>query len=113
MEAHIHAVARSFGVADVEKESDDPGTEVLVEEDTGKGTDSPWRVILFNDDVHTFDEVIGQLVKAIGCSSARAEQLAWKVHTNGKATVYEGDFEECFEVQSVLKEIQLVTELQG
>lgn len=83
------------------------------EETTGTDTDKPWRVILFNDEVHTFDEVIGQLVKATGCSPTRAEQLAWQVHTRGKASVYEGEFEECFEVQTVLREIQLITEIQG
>lgn len=91
--------------------------DVLVEEEeetsTGSDTDEPWRVILFNDEVHTFQEVITQLVKATGCTEARAEQLAWQVHTRGKACVYEGEFEECFEVQGVLREIQLITEIQG
>lgn len=90
-----------------------PETDVLVEEETDDGTDDPWFVILYNDEVHTFDEVITQLVKATGCSKAEAEKLAWTVHTEGKATVYEGDFEECFEVQGVLREIQLVTEIKG
>ena len=90
-----------------------PEVEEIEEEDTGGGTDDPWFVVLFNDEVHTFEEVIGQLVKATGCSRGEAEDLAWTVHNEGKATVYEGTFEECFEVQSVLKEIQLVTEIQG
>jgi ATP-dependent Clp protease adapter protein ClpS len=90
-----------------------PETEELEKEDTGGGTDDPWFVVLFNDEVHTFEEVIGQLVKATGCSRGKAEDLAWTVHNEGKATVYEGSFEECFDVQSVLKEIQLVTEIQG
>ena len=90
-----------------------PEVEEIEEEDTGGGTDDPWFVVLFNDEVHTFEEVIGQLVKATGCSRGEAEDLAWTVHNEGKATVYEGTFEECFDVQSVLKEIQLVTEIQG
>jgi ATP-dependent Clp protease adapter protein ClpS len=94
-----------------------PDTDVEVEEEEAKDTeehlDEPWSVILYNDDVHTFEEVINQLVKATGCSTSEAEKLAWTVHTEGKATVYEGSFEECFEVQSVLKEIELVTEIKG
>lgn len=90
-----------------------PEVEELEQEDDGSGFDDPWFVILFNDEVHTFEEVIGQLVKATGCSRSKAEDLAWTVHNEGKATVYEGTFEECFEVQSILKEIQLVTEIQG
>jgi ATP-dependent Clp protease adaptor protein ClpS len=90
-----------------------PEVEELEEKDEGGGTDDPWFVVLFNDEVHTFEEVIGQLIKATGCSRSEAEDMAWTVHNEGKADVYEGTFEECFEVQSVLKEIQLVTEIQG
>jgi ATP-dependent Clp protease adapter protein ClpS len=86
---------------------------VEVETTDRSGTDLPWRVILFNDDVHTFDEVIYQLVKAIGCSVATAEGYAWTVHTKGKAVVYEDELEPCLKVQSVLKEIELITELRG
>lgn len=90
-----------------------PETDVLVEEETEERLDSPWRVILFNDDIHSFDEVTMQLVKATGCTAAEAEAKAWQVHTQGKAAVYEGTFEECFRVQGVLREIQLVTEIEG
>lgn len=90
-----------------------PETDVIVEEEEEERTDDPWRVILYNDEIHTFDEVISQIVKATGCSTARAEKLAWQVHTTGKAAVYEGSFEECFQVQGVLREIQLVTEIEG
>lgn len=93
----------------------DESTAVVAEaEPTDKtGTDSPWHVVLFNDDVHTFDEVIHQLVKAIGCSVVTAESFAWDVHTKGKATVYEDELEPCLRVQSVLREIELITEVRG
>lgn len=90
-----------------------PETEVAVEEEEEERADEPWRVILYNDDIHTFEEVISQLIKATGCSTSRAEKLAWQVHTEGKACVFEGSFEECFRVQAVLREIQLVTEIEG
>lgn len=88
-----------------------PDTGVLVEERTD--IDTPWRVMLYNDEVHTFDEVINQLTKAINCSISQAQKIAFKVHSEGKALVYEGDFEPCFEVSSILKEIQLITEIKG
>jgi hypothetical protein len=53
------------------------------------------------------------LIKATGCSTQEAEGHAWTVHTQGKDTVFEGAFEECFRVQGVLREIQLVTEIEG
>ena len=99
--------------AEPEVEPAPPEVEEMEQEDDGSHTDEPWNVILFNDEIHTFEEVIGQLVKATGCSRGEAEDMAWTVHNEGKADVYEGDFEECFEVQQVLKEIQLVTEIRG
>ncbi|MEX0746743.1 MAG: ATP-dependent Clp protease adaptor ClpS [Rhodothermales bacterium] len=90
-----------------------PEVEVAVDVAEEERLDEPWRVILYNDEIHTFDEVIVQLIKATRCTTSRAEELAWQVHTNGKAVVFEGAFEECFRVQGVLREIQLVTEIEG
>jgi len=72
----------------------------------------PAKVILFNDDVHTFEEVIGQLIKAIKCTESRAEALAWEVHSNGKAIVYAGEMIKCVEVSSILEEIALMTQIE-
>lgn len=74
--------------------------------------DNPLKVILFNDDIHSFDEVIAQLIKAIGCSSTRAEAIAWEVHTTGKAVCYEGNLAECLRVSGVLEEIGLHTQIE-
>ena len=87
--------------------------DVFVEETTEEYLDNPWKVILYNDEIHTFDEVILQLIKATGCSSEDAKRIAYKVDAVGKAVAYEGTFEECFRVQGVLREIQLVTEIEG
>lgn len=84
-------------------------TDVKVEE----SIDTPWRVILFDDDIHTFDEVIEQIMKATGCNYNVAQELTHQVHNEGKAVVHEGDFVECLQIDSVLKEIQLVTEIRG
>ena len=81
--------------------------------ETEERVDTPWRVILYDDDIHTFEDVIVQLVKATGCTPARAERHAWTVHTQGKDCVYDGEFFECFRVQGVLREIGLVTEIEG
>ena len=72
----------------------------------------PSKVILFNDNIHTFDDVISQLIKAIGCSSERAEAYAWEVHTKGKACVFVGDIEKCLKVSSILEEIGLHTQIE-
>ena len=90
-----------------------PDVDMEVVEEVEERVQSPWRVILYNDEIHTFEEVIFQLIKATGCTIEQAEAHAWTVHTEGKDRVYEGDFEDCFRVQSILREIQLVTEIEG
>jgi len=90
-----------------------PEVEVLEEPEEEEKEDTPWRLILFDDDVHTFDEVISQLMKALGCKLKKAEEITLKVHNEGKALVYEGAFEECLKINSVLQEIQLITEIKG
>ncbi len=96
-----------------QKPSGKPEVEVLVETEEEEKVNTPWKLILYDDDIHTFDEVIQQLIKALGCSVSKAEELTLKVHFDGKAIVYEGSFEECLKINSVLQEIQLVTEIKG
>ena len=87
-------------------------TAPVEQEDEDTLTQEPAKVILFNDEVHTFDEVIGQLIKAIHCDSVRAEAIAWEVHSTGKAVVYEGPMPECLKVSHILEEIALHTQIE-
>jgi len=70
------------------------------------------RVILFNDDLHSFDEVISQIVKATKCSFEVARDKTFEVHIKGKAIVYSGNLSECLRVSSVLEEILLHTQIE-
>ena len=90
-----------------------PEVAPVAVEDTDTVVETPWRVIVFDDDIHTFEEVILQLMKAIGCTPEQGYQHALTIHTEGKDCVYQGDFFDCFRVQGVLKEIALVTEIEG
>jgi ATP-dependent Clp protease adapter protein ClpS len=83
-------------------------------EEAASGTDTldAYRVVLFNDDVHTFDEVIFQIIKAVRCTRAKAEKHTWEVHNNGLSIVYSGTISECLRVSAVLEEIALKTEIQ-
>lgn len=69
-------------------------------------------VILFNDDYHTFDEVIVQILKATHCSILKAEQYTWEVHNNGKSNVFQGSIVDCLFVSAVLEEIDLKTHIE-
>lgn len=50
-------------------------------------------LILYNDDVNTFDHVINELVKYCEHTHIQAEQCAWIVHHNGKCQVKRGEFD--------------------
>ena len=94
--------------------TESPGQDVSFETETDVETvvQKPARVILYNDEEHSFDEVIGQIIKATGCDLSRAEALTWEVHTAGKAVVYEGEMPKCVRVSSVLEEIELTTQIE-
>lgn len=87
--------------------------DVLIDDDIGTRIGQPWKVILYNDNIHTFDEVILQLQKALKCSAQRAEKIAFDAHTRGKAIAFSGEFDGCFRVAGVLREIQLIVEIEG
>ncbi len=44
-----------------------------------------WAVIVWNDDVTTFQTVIEAFVEIFGHTVERADQLAWRIHRTGKA----------------------------
>lgn len=67
----------------------------------------PWNVVILNDDWHTFDEVILQLIKAIKCSVQKASEIALEAHGAGEAICYTGPKERCEHVASILEEIDL------
>ncbi len=73
---------------------------------------TPAKVVLFNDDIHTFEEVIGQLIKALRCDRFKAEALTLVVHNTGRAIVYSGEIPRCIEVSGVLEEIELSTQIE-
>lgn len=51
-------------------------------------------LIIFNDDVNTFDHVIESLIKICGHETMEAEQCAYIIHTNGKCIVKFGTYDE-------------------
>lgn len=61
------------------------------------------RLILWNDEVNTFDHVINCLMKHLQYSEYQAEQIAWKVHTEGKCAVLEGSRTEMEVYRKILK----------
>lgn len=87
-----------------------PELEIIEEESSEINLGS--RVILFNDDWHTFEEVISQIIKATKCSFIEARDKTFEVHINGKAVVYSGELSDCLRVSAILEEILLHTQIE-
>ena len=86
-----------------------PDIEISEDVDVSIGLES--KVILYNDDWHTFDEVIMQIVKAIRCSFDEASKKAFETHIKGMSVIYNGGFKDCLKVSSILEEIALHTQI--
>jgi ATP-dependent Clp protease adaptor protein ClpS len=52
------------------------------------------EIVLYNDDVHTFDYVIDSLVEVCDHDHLQAEQCTLIVHYKGKCAVKKGSYEE-------------------
>ena len=86
-------------------------TKINLKTITSIKTELVWNVILFNCNCHTFDDVIEQLMCAIGCSSDTASHYAYVVDQFGSAKVYEGDKESCERIADILASIGLVVKV--
>jgi ATP-dependent Clp protease adaptor protein ClpS len=72
----------------------DPRTFELEDTDVLTATDDPCSLIVWNDEVNTFEWVIETLVEVCGHSTEQAEQCAMLIHTQGKYAVKRGSYEE-------------------
>ena len=52
------------------------------------------EIVLFNDDIHTFDYVIESLIEICDHTPEQAEQCTFLVHYRGKCAVKTGEYEE-------------------
>jgi ATP-dependent Clp protease adaptor protein ClpS len=55
--------------------------------------DKGYHLIVWNDEVNTFEWVIETLIDVCGHERIQAEQCAWLIHTRGKYAVKDGDYE--------------------
>ncbi len=65
--------------------------EVLLEEEVDTADEK--SLIVFNDEVNTFDHVIKALMEVCEHSPEQAEQCTIIIHHNGKCSVKQGGFE--------------------
>ncbi|MGB1104300.1 MAG: ATP-dependent Clp protease adaptor ClpS [Crocinitomicaceae bacterium] len=62
------------------------------------------NLVIYNDDVNTFDHVIDSLVKVCKHEVIQAEQCTWIIHYNGKCAVKEGDMDALLPMRRALNE---------
>ena len=82
--------------------------EVDVVEDISNNNE----IVLYNDDVNTFDHVIETLIRVCDHTSEQAEQCAILVHYKGRCTVKTGSYEELKPQCSSLLEAGLSAEIE-
>ncbi len=70
-----------------------PDIDVLEEVLTVEETVDKKDLIVFNDDVNSFDHVINSLIKVCKHKPIQAEQCTFIVHYKGKCQVKRGDYE--------------------
>lgn len=82
--------------------------------DTGAGTqsDSGKKLVLFNDDVNTFDYVIETLVEVCGHDPHQAENCALIAHFKGKCAVKNGSYDELKPCYDEMTKRRLSVEIQ-
>ncbi|WP_025763796.1 ATP-dependent Clp protease adaptor ClpS [Dyadobacter tibetensis] len=69
------------------------------------------KLIIFNDDVNTFDWVIDTLMEVCGHTSEQAEQCTIIIHYKGKCSVKEGEFGELLPMRNQICERGISAEI--
>jgi ATP-dependent Clp protease adaptor protein ClpS len=81
--------------------------EVVLKEEATKA------LILYNDDVNTFDFVIESLIKVCSHDSLQAEQCAFLIHYTGKCVVKNGTFKKLKPLCEALLERGLSAQIEN
>lgn len=73
--------------------------------------DDVYKIILWNDDVNTFDFVIESLIEICGHTLEQAQQCTFLVHFKGKCTVKTGSLEKLKPMHEQLLARSLTSEI--
>ncbi len=89
------------------------GTKIKIQEDVDilEQEVKQHEIIIFNDDIHTFDFVIDSLIDVCQHSLEQAEQCTILIHYKGKCTVKTGEYKELKPRCSKLLELGLSAEI--
>ena len=88
-----------------------PAPEVFVEEEVILDDVKLYSLVVFNDDVNTFDHVIDTLIEYCGHTFEQAEQCTLIIHFKGKCVVKNGDFEELAPIRKAITDRGISAEI--
>jgi ATP-dependent Clp protease adaptor protein ClpS len=71
-----------------------------------------YKLMLSNDDIHTFEYVIESLVQVCGHTREQAEQCAYLVHLKGKCDVKRGGLKEVSTMLTELSKLELTAAIE-
>lgn len=86
--------------------------EVDVELDVLVDTTEEHKLIVFNDDLNTFDFVIESLITVCGHDALQAEQCTLIIHYKGKCIVKEGEYSKLEPMCTALLDRGITAEIQ-
>ncbi|KAI1301491.1 E3 ubiquitin-protein ligase UBR2 [Halotydeus destructor] len=68
-------------------------------------SDTVFTTMLFNDEIHTYDQVISTLIRAIDCTHRQAVDYATTIDREGRSIVKCSSFQACLQVKSTIERI--------
>ncbi len=91
-----------------------PETEVEVLEEIDLAVDDIklYTIVVFNDDVNSFDHVIETLIELCEHSQEQAEQCTLIIHFKGKCAVKNGDLDDLTPIRNAICERGISAEIK-
>ncbi|XP_022244280.1 E3 ubiquitin-protein ligase UBR2-like isoform X1 [Limulus polyphemus] len=71
--------------------------------DTANEAHETYATMLFNDEIHTYDQVIHTLNRAIECTEKEATDYATMIDREGRSIVKCGNFQSCNQVRNIIE----------
>ena len=87
-------------------------TKTEQEQISKKQISNSYSLVLYNDDVNTFDHVINCLIRICKHDVVQAEQCAWLVHNRGKCNIKSGKLVILRKMQNALTQNGLSAEIE-
>ncbi len=70
------------------------------------------KLVIYNDDVNSYDYVMACLIRVCDHERLQAEQCAIVAHNNGKCQVKSGDYLDMYDLKSTLDDLDIISEIE-